>query len=80
MSRSQDEKIEEILQMAPPRDGFVYFFEDKTLEKLNKFELAGLRRLLENYYVPRVKPVENFHNSFRCPVCRTRFTIKAEET
>lgn len=80
MGRRQDEHIAELIQIAPPPvEGIVYFFEEKTLKKLNNFELHALRRLLENYYVPRIKPLENFHESFRCPVCRTKFEIKAVE-
>jgi hypothetical protein len=81
MGRRQDEHIAEIMQLAPPPNpGIVYFFEEKTLKKLNNFELNALRRILENYYVPRIKPVEEFSAGFKCPVCRTRFSIKAEES
>lgn len=80
MSRSKDRNIEELLSIAPPPNEYgVTFFTEKTLNKLNSFELAWLRSMLENYYVPRIKPIEEFSDSFRCPVCKTRFEIKAVE-
>lgn len=74
-----ERQIRRLLEVAPPpnRHG-VTFFTIETLSKLNKFELSHLHTLMQQYYVPREKPTEEFRTSFSCPVCNTKFKITAE--
>jgi hypothetical protein len=75
-----ERKIKELLEIAPPPNRFGNtFFTEKTLSKLNSFELHYLTSLIEDFYVPRVKPTEKFRSGFNCPICNTHFEIRAEE-
>jgi hypothetical protein len=82
MSRQRDRKniqIQELMEIGPANEYGVTFFNEKTLNKLTNFELTWLKGIVDNYYVPRIKPIQDFSSSFSCPVCQTRFRIKAVE-